>query len=151
MFRLISKSDIPIIIKIRNKPETRNFLEIQEKFTVEQSYEWFDKTNPWWFVIEEENSIIGYIRTSNRKENSIWVGMDIDTPYRGKGYALKYYKEFFNYLKETTSIKEIFLEVFVYNIIAKSLYDKLGFVELSRRELPDGRFSIFMSKQLYDI
>jgi ribosomal protein S18 acetylase RimI-like enzyme len=148
MLRELNREDVPNIVSIRNNLETRKFLEVQDEFTLEQCYDWFDSTKPWWFAIEEDNNFVGYIRTSNRTNESLWVGMDIDINHRRKGYALKYYKKFFIYLKETTKIKKIFLEVFTYNTPAKSLYDKLGFIEVSRRNIEDGRTSILMELSL---
>ena len=90
MLRPLIRTDIPNVISIRNDARTRSFLEVQKEFTLEESYNWFDVTKPWWFAIEEDNNFIGYIRTSNKTDESIWVGMDIDVDHRRKGYALKY-------------------------------------------------------------
>ena len=85
-------------------------------FTLESCTEWFSKTNPIWYIIEDTNRV-GYIRT-NKDE----VGIDIHPMYRRMGYAREAYKL---YLKDKEYAS---LWVFVDNF-AKNLYTELGFVE----------------------
>jgi ribosomal protein S18 acetylase RimI-like enzyme len=91
-------------------------LENNSAFTLESCTEWFSKTNPIWYIIEDTNRV-GYIRT-NKDE----VGIDIHPMYRRMGYAREAYKL---YLKDREYAS---LWVFVDNF-AKNLYTELGFVE----------------------
>jgi hypothetical protein len=99
-------------------------------FTIEESIQWFRTTNPNYYIIEYNNKKIGYFRTSNHnpEENSIYIGCDIHTDYRGKGLAYESYLKFIPFISKKLNIKTINLEVLSTNTIAKNLYKKLGFV-----------------------
>ena len=56
-------------------------------FTLESCTEWFSKTNPIWYIIEDTNRV-GYIRT-NKDE----VGIDIHPMYRRMGVSTRLTQE----------------------------------------------------------
>jgi ribosomal protein S18 acetylase RimI-like enzyme len=116
ILRRLVESDLPFLLEVRNDPTTRMNLENNSAFTLESCTEWFSKTNPIWYIIEDTNRV-GYIRT-NKDE----VGIDIHPMYRRMGYAREAYKL---YLKDREYAS---LWVFVDNF-AKNLYTELGFVE----------------------
>ena len=116
ILRRLVESDLPFLLEVRNDPTTRMNLENNSAFTLESCTEWFSKTNPIWYIIEDTNRV-GYIRT-NKDE----VGIDIHPMYRRMGYAREAYKL---YLKDREYAS---LWVFVDNF-AKNLYTELGFVK----------------------
>lgn len=127
--REMVESDLPFFLEVRNECAIE-FLHDSRLFTLEQSIEWFRTTNPNYYIIEYNNKKIGYFRTSNYnpEENSIYIGCDIHTDYRGKGLSYESYLKFIPFISKKLNIKTINLEVLSTNTIAKNLYKKLGFV-----------------------
>jgi RimJ/RimL family protein N-acetyltransferase len=123
------ESDLPFFSEVRNECAIE-FLHDSRLFTIEESIQWFRTTNPNYYIIEYNNKKIGYFRTSNHnpEENSIYIGCDIHTDYRGKGLAYESYLKFIPFISKKLNIKTINLEVLSTNTIAKNLYKKLGFV-----------------------
>jgi len=117
--------DLPFFNSVRS--QSYEYLHDKTNYTIEQNIEWFIKTSPKFFIVTKDNTNIGYFRTSEWTDNTLMVGMDIATKYRGFGYAQEAYPLFISYLK-TRNIDTIYLEVLDDNIRAKHIYDKLGFV-----------------------
>jgi RimJ/RimL family protein N-acetyltransferase len=129
VFRKMIESDLPFFSEVRNNCAIE-FLHDSRLFTLEQTLEWFQNTNPNYYIIEYNNNKIGYFRTSkhNVEENSIYIGCDIHTDYRGKGLAYESYLKFIPFLYEEFNVNTINLEVLSTNIRAKNLYKKIGFI-----------------------
>lgn len=117
VIRELNELDLPFLLEVRNHDSTRENLENNSIFNIEQCTKWFKTLNSPWFIIEVDNTPVGYIRTDNE-----YVGIDIHMDFRKKGYAKQ---AFLEYLKDKEYSK---LWVFDDNF-AKSLYIKLGFVE----------------------
>lgn len=113
--RSLTENDLPFLLEVRNDKSTRQFLEVNSKFTLKESLKWFRDNQPKWFIIEINRIPVGYIRT-NKNE----VGCDIHPDFRKKGYAKMAYEL---YLKDKDYAS---LWVFEDNF-AKELYEKLGF------------------------
>lgn len=62
------------------------------------------------------------------------VGADLNSKYRGLGYAKEAYPKFMKQMNIQHGVNLFFLEVLSHNIVAKTLYDKLGFVVFGKRE-----------------
>jgi RimJ/RimL family protein N-acetyltransferase len=93
--------------------------------------------------IDEDIRNIGYITFTNplddKKDedyNKIFIQyLYVDEKYRGKGYGKIAYKMFIPYLFKHYDLHKITLEVLSTNIVAKNLYEKLGFIyEGKKRE-----------------
>ena len=121
--------DLAFLNYVRNG-YCEEFLHDSRKFTVEETIEWFEKTNPDFYVIQNDGECIGYFRLSNySKENSnIYVGADIAPKFTGKGLGYLSYKEFLPYLFKEYNLNKVSLEVLSTNERAIHLYKKLGFV-----------------------
>ena len=137
-FVKITKDDLEFINKTRNECAAE-YLHNSQQYSLEETYDWFDKTNPdFWIIIDlKYNTKIGYFRLSNySKENkNIYIGADIAPEYRGKGYGKIAYKMFIPYLFKHYGLHKITLEVLSTNTVAKNLYEKLGFIyEGKKRE-----------------
>ena len=114
----LKKNDLPFLLEIRNHESTRKNLENDSKFTLKQCTEWYNSTNPLWFIIYNSyDDKVGYFRT-----NKSDVGCDIHPKFRRKGYARRAFE---TYLKDK---KYATLWVFEDNF-AKNLYVSLGFIE----------------------
>lgn len=117
VLRRLEEKDLPFLLEVRNDLTTRINLENDSIFNLKQCTEWFHTTNPDWFIIEVDNTPVGYFRTDRDT-----VGADIHPRYRRMGYARKAYED---YLKGKNYAS---LWVFADNF-AKNLYSELGFVE----------------------
>ena len=130
----ITKKDLPFINEVRNEV-CKEYLHDSQIFTLKQTEEWFEKTNPMFYMIKFKDENVGYFRTSNySKENkNIYIGADLHKDWRGKGIAKEAYKMFINFLFETLNFHKISLEVLSTNETAYNLYLKLGFIEEGKK------------------
>ena len=85
------------------------------------------------FYIIEGDIIIGIINYSHVLDEADLLFIFIKDEYKGKGYSKVLLNNSLEYLKEK-GIKSIFLEVRSKNIIARNLYTKIGFIEISTRK-----------------
>lgn len=121
-------SDLDFLNKVRNQCAEK-FLHDSRIFTLDETQKWFRLNNPDYYIIEFENSKLGYFRTSNwdLDKKTIYIGCDIEEGYRGLGYGFISYKEFIPFIFDKYQVEEILLEVLENNYVAKNLYRKLGF------------------------
>lgn len=88
-----------------------------------------------WLAINSENKIVGHIDIrSNNQLNSthrVLLGMGVDRNFRGSKIASDLLKHLIEYCISHPVISWIDLEVMTNNIPAKSLYEKMNFVQLS--------------------
>ena len=85
------------------------------------------------YVFLQEDKPIGYITFSTVIDSSDIECVFTHPDYRGIGVASSLFEETFSEL-ERIGIKKIFLEVRKSNRVAKKLYEKLGFKEISQRK-----------------
>ena len=111
----LTKENLNFLLEIRNDDSTRNNLENNSIFTLEDCEKWFETLNYPWYIIKIDEVSVGYIRT-----NGIEIGCDIHPNFRRMGFAKEAYQE---YLKDKDFAS---LWVFEDNF-AKKLYEKLGF------------------------
>ena len=116
--RFLTKEDLPFLLEVRNDQSTRNNLENNSFFTLEDCKIWFESLKSPWYIITTNNDIsVGYIRTNENE-----IGCDIHPNHRRKGYAKMAYKKLMENMSKAT------LWVFEDNF-AKNLYYQLGFKE----------------------
>lgn len=115
--RQLNHEDLEFLLEVRNHESTRNFLENDSVFTIDQCREWFQKLTSPWYIISVNGLNVGYIRTDDNE-----VGCDIHPNHRRKGYAKQAYIKYLENRDLAT------LWVFDDNF-AKNLYLELGFVE----------------------
>lgn len=120
--------DISVFLKIRNL--SKEYLHNNSEFSIEQAQNWFIQTSPKFFLIEMDSNVIGYFRTSNWKNDTLYIGCDLHPDYRGMGIGYESYLKFIKKLKYEFGIKTIQLEVLSTNYRAIHLYKKLGFKEI---------------------
>jgi RimJ/RimL family protein N-acetyltransferase len=124
-FREMTINDLSLFLEIRN--QSKEFLHNNSIFTLEQATEWFKTNKPKFYIIELGYNIIGYFRTSNWQNNSLYLGCDIHPDFRGFGLGFLSYTKFIEKLYNEFNIESIKLEVLTTNLRAKNLYHKLGF------------------------
>ncbi len=150
-FHLLSEAELPFLLSVRN--ECRHFLHDSRKFTLKQCIHWFKTTNPNFYIIQLENKPVGYFRLSNYSpaDHSIYIGLDLAKEHRGKGLSKAAFIQFIPFLCSLLELETLYLEVLSFNKVARSLYTKIGFVEISHLPLQrDGLCleSIKMKKML---
>lgn len=121
--RFLTKEDLPFLLEVRNDQSTRNNLENNLFFTLENCKLWFSKLESPWFIILVDNNPVGYIRTNGNE-----IGCDIHPNHRRKGYAKMAYKKLMQNMSNAT------LWVFEDNF-AKNLYYTLGFKETGEQKI----------------
>jgi len=133
--RELTADDLSFLVEVRN--ECKNFLHNATEFSLEECKEWFQKTSPKFYVIENEGIRIGYFRTSEWQQDSCWVGGDLHKDYRGKGLMKSAYFKLFQLLKDM-NVNTVFLSVLSFNEVAFNLYKKIGFQTISITDVHQG-------------
>lgn len=123
--REMSLNDIEFFNEVRN--QSVDFLHDNTQYSLEDNIKWFENTQPRFFILEVDSDPVGYFRTSEWIDNSLYIGMDIHPKFRGLGYANPAYELFINKLKDEYEIKKVYLEVLNTNKRALNIYNKLGF------------------------
>lgn len=150
-FRKLEFGDLHFLTNVRNK-YAKLYLHDSRIFTLKESQDWYINTSPKFYIIEKDSEKIGYVRLSNYSSinKNIYIGIDIDDKFTGKGYGYKAYQMFIRFIFKTYELNKITLEVLHTNKQAIALYYKLGFTyEGEKREevIKNGKFvnSIIMS------
>lgn len=150
-FKKMESQDLEFLNQVRNLV-AKEFLHDSRTFTIEETRRWYQETNPDFYMIWKEETLIGYFRLSNfsRANNNIYIGADIHPAHQGKGHAYQAYTMFIPKLFNMYDLHKISLEVLATNTRAINLYKRLGFVQegIKREEvLKDGAYvdSIIMS------
>lgn len=127
-FKKITIDDIPFVNSVRNC-YAKEFLHTDRQYTLEESYDWFSKTNPDFWIIYKDDLRVGYFRLSNysSENRNIYIGADISEEFSGQGIATESYKKFIPFIFEKYNLNKISLEVLSTNERAIHLYKKLGF------------------------
>lgn len=124
----LTEKDLPFLLEVRNNESTREHLINNSIFDLEQCIRWFNKNQPKWFVIlNNEHQKVGYFKVDGKV-----VGCDIHPHFRRRGYARAAYKE---YLKEN---KDVYLEVFSNHFIF-NFYKEIGFEEIGSKIIRNKR------------
>jgi RimJ/RimL family protein N-acetyltransferase len=138
LFRALSEEDLQFLNEIRNDC-AEDYLHDSRKFTLDQTREWFHKVQPDYYVIQFENTDIGYFRVSQHSElnKNLYIGADLHKDFRGKKLAYPAYIQFISFLFNEYGLNKISLEVLATNVRAYNLYKKLGFIKegVKRQEI----------------
>jgi RimJ/RimL family protein N-acetyltransferase len=128
-FKKICHDDLEFLNRVRNE-YCEEFLHDSEKFTIDDTVQWFNLNNPNYYIIFLNETRIGYFRLSNysKKNKNIYVGADISPEFKGLGYGKLSYKKFLPFLFNEYDLNKVSLEVLSTNSIAINLYTNLGFV-----------------------
>ncbi len=127
MIRKMSVDDLTRVIEIENE----SFTSVYKK----EQYEYELEDNPCahLFVIEKEDTIVGFIDFWITFESCQLTKIAIASAYRGLGYACELMEFMFAFAEEQ-DCEAVILEVRESNLIAQSLYESYDFIEINRRE-----------------
>jgi len=134
MIRLtpLLKEHLFFLLEVRNHETTKYNLEDDREFNLEHCQGWFETLNHPWYIILNDDTPVGYIRTNGDE-----IGCDIHPNYRRNGYARNAYNLILEGLPTAS------LWVFDDNF-AKTLYQELGFNETGEKKIVRGRNYIKM-------
>jgi ribosomal protein S18 acetylase RimI-like enzyme len=132
--RPMTREDLPSVNLIRNHETTRSFLRNTNTISLDETYAWFDNTHPNWWMIINNQEIVGYVRSSLDTKETICIGCDIHPDMRKRGFAKSAYKNIISKLYKEGYLV-IWLEVFTNNIAALKLYQKLNFQVINTRKV----------------
>jgi RimJ/RimL family protein N-acetyltransferase len=128
----LTEDYLEFLLEVRNHESTRQFLENDSIFNLEECRLWFSKLKSPWFIILVDHEPVGYIRTNGNE-----IGCDVHPEHRRKGYAKMAYEL---YLQDKDYAS---LWVFEDNFAIK-LYSKLGFKPTGEHKNIRGRGYIKM-------
>jgi len=127
-FEEMKLEDLPKFLEIRN--QSTEFLHNDTNFTLDNTIKWFKDEKPLFYTIKLGDKMIGYFRTSNLENDSIYIGCDIDPSFRGYKLGQMVYNDFMPIIYDKFNLKNIKLEVLSTNSRAIHLYNKLGFIQI---------------------
>ena len=94
-----------------------------------------------------ENEFVGIIQKIRKEMNNIHIGRFLINPeLTGKGLGKKALIEFINLIFQDEGVNSITLNVFDYNVGAKKLYEKVGFIVVNVVENPMRKYMMIMKK-----
>ena len=135
--RPLKKEDCRKVCSWVNSPYIRETVDIKEKVSLEEEYEWFDKAErdvtKLVFAIDVEKDHIGNIslrnvsRVEKEGELTIFIG---EESMQGKGYGYDALISFLGFCFDSMDLQRVYLKVFNYNKRAISLYRKAGFKKI---------------------
>jgi RimJ/RimL family protein N-acetyltransferase len=127
-FSKLTYDDLSFLNDVRNEC-CEIYLHDSDKFTLNQTIEWFNTMKPMFWIIKLDGVSVGYFRTSNYsfKNKNIYIGADLHKDFRDKGIAYDSYCKFIPFLFNEFNLHKISLEVLESNQRGINLYKKLGF------------------------
>lgn len=125
----MERGDVEFVNTTRNG-YAKQYLHDQRTFTLEESLDWFDTQHPDWWIIQWDNTRIGYFRLSNHdpETRSIYIGADIAPLWTGRGLSKVAYRKFLPWIARLYDIDKFRLLVKAHNTRAINLYRGLGFL-----------------------
>ena len=94
-----------------------------------------------------ENEFVGIIQKIRKEMNNIHIGRFLINPeLTGKGLGKRALLKFINLIFQEKNVNSITLNVFDYNVGAKKLYEKVGFIVVNVVENPMRKYTMIMKK-----
>ena len=94
-----------------------------------------------------KNEFVGIIQKIRKEMNNIHIGRFLINPeLTGKGLGKRALIEFINLIFQDEGVNSITLNVFGYNVGAKKLYEKVGFIVVNVVENPMRKYMMIMKK-----
>jgi diamine N-acetyltransferase len=95
-----------------------------------------DEKNCHYAIADEQDEYMGTIslKEIDRKNARAEYAISCRTKAMGKGYAREATRELFRIAREELGLKQIYLNVYDYNIRAQKMYQKAGFARIEKPE-----------------
>ena len=120
-----SIKDIPYILDLEKKQNIHFLSEVSIK-------EDLNNSNYLYLLLKYNEKIIGYIAVSFVIDTMDILSIVISKDYQKMGFATYLLNYIFDFCRKN-DIKTIFLEVRISNLAAIKLYEKCGFIKISKR------------------
>lgn len=134
-FSRLKESDLPFFLEVRNRVKDK--LHDSREFTLNEAIEWLPKSTTQYWIICHDLVDVGYFRLLKVSDASWQIGADVHPDFQKQGIASKAYPAFINEIIRSINPPPVSLELRVLknNLIALSLYLKLGFVIQEETEI----------------
>ena len=94
-----------------------------------------------------ENEFVGIIQKIRKEMDNVHIGRFLINPeLTGRGLGKRALIEFINLIFHNEDVNSITLNVFDYNVGAKKLYEKVGFIVVNVVENPMRKYMMIMKK-----
>ncbi len=149
--RLLEASDLPTTLSWRNQDEVRKWFLSSDRITPEKHAAWFEayleRNNDFVFIIElvadsafSEARPVGQValynidwQTGTAEYGRLMIG---DSTARGRGVARSATEALLAYGAKMWGLREYHLDVLADNRAAIALYERTGFVHVSKVDMP---------------
>ena len=127
-FYRLEERDLPFFLEVRNCVSEK--LHDSRQFTLQEAIEWLPKSTTQYWIICRNFIKVGYFRLLQISDFSWQIGADIHPKFQNQGLASNAYPLFITEIVRRIDPPPTLLELRVRkeNLIAFSLYTKLGFV-----------------------
>lgn len=161
-FREIEDRDVEKKVKWYNDKEISRYLHYEDKFTIEGTREWLKKISSdstrYENVIEVKDGdsimnigIIGLFNIDYKNKKAGYYITIGEKTYQGKGLAKKVTMIFLNHCFEKFDLEKIYLFTDTDNIVAKNLYENVGFKQEGKLRNELYHNGKFISRYYYGI
>lgn len=126
--REITRENIDEILALKVSENQRTYVS-DNGDSLAQAYVYAETAFP--FAVYDDSIVVGFIMMGYYEAKNyytLWKFM-IDSQYQNKGYGRKALELGIKYLRERFDISEIYTGVVPGNIVAKKLYESIGFTE----------------------
>jgi RimJ/RimL family protein N-acetyltransferase len=127
-FYRLEEKDLPFFLEVRNCVSEK--LHDSRQFTLQEAIEWLPKSTTQYWIIRHDLEKVGYFRLLKISDFTWQIGADIHPKFQNQGLASNAYPVFIDEIVRRIEPSPTLLELRVLkdNVIAFSLYTKLGFV-----------------------
>lgn len=126
--REITKDNFEEVMKLRVSEDQEGFV---SSIAYSLAQAWVYKETAFPFAIYADEVPVGFVMLGyykSRNQYTLWKFL-IDKYYQNRGYGKEALRLAIKYLVETFGVSEIYTGVALGNVVAKNLYNSIGFVE----------------------
>ena len=132
--RTLLPTDLEFLQKIENDKNLWEYGSDRKIFTKEEltnyiknSSEKIQKAKQFRFVVDCNNTPVGFVDLFEYKNSSAGVGIIIDTEYQKKGFASESLKLLIDYSLKEIKLKKLYCKIGKYNLRSIQLFTSCGF------------------------
>ena len=133
--RTLLPTDLEFLQKIENDRSLWEYGSDRKIFTKEEltnyiknSSEKIQKAKQFRFVVDYNNTPVGFVDLFEYKNNSAGVGIIIDTEYQKRGFASESLKLLIDYSLKEIKLKKLYCKIGKYNLRSIQLFTSCGFI-----------------------
>ena len=143
LLRSLKVSDLNFLFEVENKTENWKYGAENKQYTKEElasyianSKQDIANAGQYRFVIDLENTPIGFIDLYNFTINSAGVGVIVEKSYRRRGFGKEALQLLFIYSFKTLKLKKLYCNINKDNLASIKLFTSCGFeLEIEKKEI----------------